>query len=90
MRTATAPRSLFNMKEHKVTKASEVSISEKPVVLTVSGSLVVRCNRCGQLLSDVFKLSGGTVKCPYCKSQYIYQVELKAKQKGNFTIEETR
>jgi phage FluMu protein Com len=40
--------------------------------------VVVRCNKCGQLLSDMFKLNGGTVKCPYCKSQYLYDVKLKA------------
>ena len=59
-------------------KATDVKASGKPVMVIVSGSVVVRCNKCGQLLSDMFKLNGGTVKCPYCKSQYLYNVKLKA------------
>jgi len=59
-------------------KATDVKASGKPVMVIVSGSVVVRCNKCGQLLSDMFKLNGGTVKCPYCKSQYLYDVKLRA------------
>ena len=61
-------------------KATDVKTSAKPVMVRFSGSVVVRCNKCGQLLSDMFKLNGGTVKCPYCKSQYLYDVKLQAKQ----------
>jgi C4-type Zn-finger protein len=32
------------------------------------------------LLSDMFKLNGGKIKCPYCKSQYLYHVDLQAKK----------
>jgi len=60
--------------------ATDVKASGKPVMVIVSGSVVVRCNKCGQLLSETFKLNGGTVKCPYCKSQYLYNVKLQAKQ----------
>ena len=59
-------------------KAKDVKASGKPVMVIVSGSVVVRCNKCGQLLSDMFKLNDGTIKCPYCKSQYLYDVKLKA------------
>jgi DNA-directed RNA polymerase subunit RPC12/RpoP len=59
-------------------KATDVKASAQPVMVMFSGSVVVRCNKCGQLLSDMFKLNGGTVKCPYCKSQYLYDVKLKA------------
>ena len=59
-------------------KATDVKDSAKPIMVMVSGSVVVRCNKCGQLLSDMFKLNGGTVKCPYCKSQYLYDVKLRA------------
>ena len=52
----------------------------QPVMVIVSGSVVVRCNKCGQLLSDRFKLDGGTIKCHYCKSQILYHVGLQAKQ----------
>jgi DNA-directed RNA polymerase subunit RPC12/RpoP len=61
-------------------KATDVKDSAKPIMVMVSGSVVVRCNKCGQLLSDMFKLNGGTVKCPYCKSQYLYHVKLRAEQ----------
>jgi DNA-directed RNA polymerase subunit RPC12/RpoP len=59
-------------------KATDVKTSAKPVMVMFSGSVVVRCNKCGQLLSDMFKLNDGTIKCPYCKSQYLYDVKLKA------------
>jgi DNA-directed RNA polymerase subunit RPC12/RpoP len=65
--------------EEKEMKATDVKTSAQPVMVMVSGSVVVRCNGCGQLLSDMFKLTGGTVKCPYCKSQYLYHVKLTAK-----------
>jgi DNA-directed RNA polymerase subunit RPC12/RpoP len=65
--------------EEKRMKATDVKTSAKPVMALFSGSVVVRCNRCGQLISDMFKLNGGTVKCPYCKSQYLYHVKLTAK-----------
>ena len=60
-------------------KGTDVTTSAKQVMVLFSGSVVVRCNRCGQLLSDMFKLNGGTVKCPYCKSEYLYHVKLTAK-----------
>lgn len=68
------------MSDEKPMKSEDVKPSVKPVVLIVSGSVVVKCNRCGQLLSDMFKLNGGTIKCPYCKSQYLYHVKLRAEQ----------
>jgi len=68
------------MSAEKEMKAKAVKASGKPIMVMVSGSVVVRCNKCGQLLSDMFKLNGGTVKCPYCKSQYLYDVKLKAKR----------
>lgn len=61
-------------------ETTDVKASAKPVMMIVSGSVVVRCNKCGQLLSDVFKLNGGTIKCPYCRRQYLYHVELQARQ----------
>ena len=67
------------MSDEKTTKTSGKA-SEKPVVVIVSGSVLLRCNKCGQLLSEVFKLNGGKIKCPYCKSQYLYHVQLQAKK----------
>jgi uncharacterized Zn finger protein (UPF0148 family) len=61
-------------------KATDVKTSAKPVMVMFSGSVVVRCNKCGQLLCDMFNLNGGTVKCPYCGNQYHYQVKLQAEQ----------
>jgi phage FluMu protein Com len=66
--------------EEKEMEAIDVKASTKPVMIMVSGSVIVRCNKCGQLLSEMFKLNGGTVKCPYCKSQYLYDVKLRTKQ----------
>ena len=53
-------------------KATDMKTSAKPIMVLFSGSVVVRCNKCGQLLCDMFKLNGGTVKCPYCGNQYLY------------------
>lgn len=68
------------MKEKQVTKSEGVKVSGKPVMVMVSGSVVVRCNRCGLLLCDMFKVNGGTVECTHCGNKYLYQVKLKAKQ----------
>jgi uncharacterized Zn finger protein (UPF0148 family) len=58
-------------------KVKNEKASAKPPMLTVCGSVVVRCNRCGVFLPEIFKLNGGTVRCPYCKIQYTYQVEVQ-------------
>lgn len=68
------------MSSEKGIKESKVKTSDKPVVVIVSGSVLMRCNKCGQLLSDMFKMNGGTIKCPYCRRQYQYNVQLRAEK----------
>ena len=58
--------------------------SAEHVLVIVSGSVLIRCSTCGQLVSEVFKMNGGTVRCPYCKSQYVYKTKLLAtKEEGD-------
>jgi hypothetical protein len=59
-------------------KAEDEYASAKPVLVIVSGSVIVKCSDCGMLVSETFSPNGGSMKCCRCGSTYHYQVNLKA------------
>jgi phage FluMu protein Com len=50
----------------------------RSVLVTAHGTIIVRCKKCGMLACDSLSMDGATVKCPYCKSQYHYQMRIEA------------
>ena len=57
----------------------ETAAAANSVLINVQGSIVMQCKKCGNLLVDKLTPNGGTVKCPYCHSNYNYTVKLAAK-----------
>jgi phage FluMu protein Com len=61
------------------------AVPARSIPITVHGSVVIRCEKCGMLTADSLSLNGATIKCPYCHSEYSYQIRLQAKTLAEHT-----